>query len=378
MKHTAKRWTAWIVCTVMLLTTLVIPTAAAAETITDEGWTKLANTHHNMGCTSKQGMGVGDKYLYSVMIGGENTKAIVYRVDKEKGRPIIMKNGDTGEYFFTNMGHANDVETAVIDGVEYLYVLVGDHIEVFEVDGKSLHQHATYNLFYNGKPFNVGGFAVYKVDEKNITFLFKWSNKTISTGKIAKDKTEGRIPVSVKCYLDSTAVEVNGEKRDFTGFANQGIDVCGDIVFATYAGCYEVETVYQSLILGFDLSQIEKGTPTLQPREDLVIYLESSEYPRCFEIEDCGVSSDGKMYFNANCWKSLQDTNHDGVFVLDDFVMPGFEPWENPFTDVKESDWFYEDVKFVHTKGLMNGTSDTAYSPADPLTRGQIVTVLWR
>ena len=58
--------------------------------------------------------------------------------------------------------------------------------------------------------------------------------------------------------------------------------------------------------------------------------------------------------------------------------MPGFESWENPFTDVKKSDWFYEDVKFVNTKGLMNGTSDTTYGPAEPLTRGQIVTVLWR
>lgn len=194
MKHTAKRWTAWIVCTVILLTTLVMPTAAAAETITDEGWTKLANTHHNMGCTSKQGMGVGDKYLYSVMIGGENTKAIVYRVDKEKGRPIIMKNGDTGEYFFTNMGHANDVETAVIDGVEYLYVLVGDHIEVFEVDGKSLHQHATYNLFYNGKPFNVGGFAVYKVDEKISPSCSNGRIKPSPPEKLPRIKRRGESP----------------------------------------------------------------------------------------------------------------------------------------------------------------------------------------
>ena len=325
MKHTAKRWTAWIVCTVILFTTLILPTTAA-ETLTDADWTKLSSTHHNLGCTSNQGMGVGDTYLYSVMIGGENTKAIVYRVHKDTGRTRVMKNGDTGEYIFTNMGHGNDVEVAVIDGVEYLYVLVGDHIEVYKVDGNELYQHASYNLFYNGNPFNVGAFAIYKVDEKNITFLFKWSNKTISSGKIAWKKTEGRIPVTVKCYLDSTAVEVDGEIRDFTGFANQGIDVYGDIVFACYAGCYEVETVYQSLILGFDLSQVEKGsTPTLEPREDLIIYMESSDYPRCFEIEDCGISSDGKMYFNANCWKSLQDTNHDGVFVLNDFVMPVVE-----------------------------------------------------
>ncbi len=379
MQHTATRWTAWIVCSLILITTFVIPTAAAAETITDEGWTQIVHTAHRSGCTSTQGMAVGEEYMYSFMIGANNTKAIVHRVRIEDGDTDIMRNGDTQETYFTNLGHANDADVVVIDGVEYLYVLAGDHIEVFEVDGNTLYQRATYNLFYNEKPFDVGGFAVYKVDEKNITFLFKWSSKTISTGKIARNKTEGNIHVTIKCYLDSTAVEVDGEERDFTGFANQGIDVCGDIVFASYAGCYEVETVYQSLILGFDLSQVKKGIPTLKPREDLIFYLESSEYPRCFEIEDCGVSADGKMYFNTNGWKSLYDTDHDGVFVLNDFLMPEPEtPWENPFSDVKEKDWFYEDVKFVHTKGLMNGTSDTAFSPADPLTRGQIVTVLWR
>ena len=40
MKRIAKKWTAWIVCTVMLITTLVIPTAAASDTITDEGCMK--------------------------------------------------------------------------------------------------------------------------------------------------------------------------------------------------------------------------------------------------------------------------------------------------------------------------------------------------
>lgn len=385
MKHTAKRWIAWIVCTVILITTLVIPTAAAAETMTDEDWTKIITTYSNMGCSSTQGLAVGEKYLYSFMIGGENTKAIVYRVDKDNGRTVIMKNGDTGENYFTNLGHANDADAAVIDGVEYLFVLAsGNDIEtgniiVFEVDGLDLYQRAQYTLQYNGGNFNPNGFAFYKMEKNQITFAFKWSHKTVSLGKVRWGKEKSVVSVSILCYLDSTAVKVDGRKRDFTGFANQGIDVCGDILFASTAGCYEVETVYQSLIVGFDLSQVEKGsTPTLEPREDLIFYLESSDYPRAFEIEDCGVSSDGKMYFNTNCWKSLQDTNHDGVFVLGDFVMPGFEPWENPFTDVKESDWFYEDVKFVNTKGLMNGTSDTAFSPADPLTRGQIVTVLWR
>lgn len=52
-------------------------------------------------------------------------------------------------------------------------------------------------------------------------------------------------------------------------------------------------------------------------------------------------------------------------------------PW-NPFADVTERDWFYDSVKCVYEKGLMNGTSDTAFRPYTTTSRGMIVTILWR
>lgn len=48
------------------------------------------------------------------------------------------------------------------------------------------------------------------------------------------------------------------------------------------------------------------------------------------------------------------------------------------FSDVKESDWYYEDVKYVQENKLMTGTSETEFSPAGATTRGMIVTILWR
>ncbi len=50
----------------------------------------------------------------------------------------------------------------------------------------------------------------------------------------------------------------------------------------------------------------------------------------------------------------------------------------NPFTDVKDTDWFYEDVLFVYENGIMLGTSDTTFSPNGTATRGMMATVLWR
>ena len=49
-----------------------------------------------------------------------------------------------------------------------------------------------------------------------------------------------------------------------------------------------------------------------------------------------------------------------------------------PFADVKSADWFYNDVKYAYETGLMTGTSDTAFSPEAPVTRGMVMTILAR
>ena len=54
------------------------------------------------------------------------------------------------------------------------------------------------------------------------------------------------------------------------------------------------------------------------------------------------------------------------------------ETWKNPFTDVNENDWFYEDVAYVYEHGMMAGTSKTTFSPNATTTRGMVVTVLYR
>lgn len=70
-------------------------------------------------------------------------------------------------------------------------------------------------------------------------------------------------------------------------------------------------------------------------------------------------------------------------------VVPTEEPTKAPsgngndvfkpaFTDVKETDWYYDSVRYVYVNGLMNGTSDTEFAPAASLTRAMLVTVLWR
>jgi hypothetical protein len=48
------------------------------------------------------------------------------------------------------------------------------------------------------------------------------------------------------------------------------------------------------------------------------------------------------------------------------------------FTDVKADAWYAEPVKWAVDKGITNGTTPTTFSPDSTCTRAQILTFLWR
>ena len=49
-----------------------------------------------------------------------------------------------------------------------------------------------------------------------------------------------------------------------------------------------------------------------------------------------------------------------------------------PFTDVPENVWYRDPISFVYRNGIMSGTSATTFDPAMSMTRGMLVTVLYR
>ena len=51
---------------------------------------------------------------------------------------------------------------------------------------------------------------------------------------------------------------------------------------------------------------------------------------------------------------------------------------KNPFTDVAPGTYYEEAVLWAAENGVVNGTSETTFSPADACLREQIVTLLYR
>ncbi|MDD3350520.1 MAG: S-layer homology domain-containing protein, partial [Eubacteriales bacterium] len=64
------------------------------------------------------------------------------------------------------------------------------------------------------------------------------------------------------------------------------------------------------------------------------------------------------------------------VLLVDDAKAAGF--LRNPFADVAETDWFYDNVLYAYQTGLMVGTDSDSFSPKTPVTRAMAITVLHR
>lgn len=59
-------------------------------------------------------------------------------------------------------------------------------------------------------------------------------------------------------------------------------------------------------------------------------------------------------------------------------VKPTDIPINNPFVDVSENDWFYKNVIYNFSNGLMFGITDTEFAPDANITRAMFVSVLYR
>lgn len=76
---------------------------------------------------------------------------------------------------------------------------------------------------------------------------------------------------------------------------------------------------------------------------------------------------------------------HLNVVIFEPSMLEGLPsapssaaPMVGSFTDVRTNNWFAGAVEYVVNNGLFSGVSDTSFAPNDPVTRGMLVTVLWR
>lgn len=112
-----------------------------------------------------------------------------------------------------------------------------------------------------------------------------------------------------------------------------------------------------------------------------------------YNIEVMSVVSPSEVIVKLTGINDYTNTTTFSVMIDDQYVPPTSSgsgdgssgsssntttPLENPFDDVFETDWFYDDVLGAFYSGLMIGTADRIFSPYTDTTRAMIVEVLYR
>lgn len=138
-------------------------------------------------------------------------------------------------------------------------------------------------------------------------------------------------------------------------------------------------TVYDISILsgGQNISGLEGGVITLNLPYTLKEG-EAAEGVSIWYLDDAGNLLSIPCTYDPATGTVSCNLTHLSYYVVG-YAAPPVQPvWVNPFTDVGESDWFYESVAFVVQKGLFSGTSHSTFGPEGDMTRAMLVTVLYR
>ena len=94
-------------------------------------------------------------------------------------------------------------------------------------------------------------------------------------------------------------------------------------------------------------------------------------------IPDFGDLTVGKTIAVSYNAENQADQVAEIVFIYENIYNSQPHEWINPYIDVNMEAWYYEAVKYVTVNGLMNGISETLFSPNSYMTRVMMVTDLY-
>lgn len=95
-----------------------------------------------------------------------------------------------------------------------------------------------------------------------------------------------------------------------------------------------------------------------------------------------GGSGGGSSGGSSNNYNNYDDddnssSNQSNNIETDDTTYETENKWDNPFIDVFENDWFFNDVYSVYINNIMMGTSENTFEPHSNTTRAMVVQVLY-
>ena len=295
---------------------IVAGTGPAANAAYYNEYSDVAATPNVSSTTAVQAFAAGSTYLYSVKTGLDDTRAVIYRVNKSSGARTVMTNATSGSSYNTWLGHANAMTMVDIAGVHHLFVVTmkgsGAQLVKLKYDGTRYWKVGSYQLRLDGAVAKASGISVVSASSTKVNFFLK-SGRSVYRGSLGATATSGTVHLARAFTLSITGARVNGATvSDLGTFANQGFfyDRTRKVVY------YPLTKENRSIVLVYrGIDWATSGTRTAAT--DLSFRITSSRYSK-FEIEGVGVSGT-RLYFNTN--RSNANGSYDGVHVFKGYAV---------------------------------------------------------
>lgn len=365
--------------------------------------TKSAVITNNGSLTVKNGEIQNSAYAInnkgSLFVEDETTMTAFYAIYAQKDSTTTINGGTFNGSITTNGGHKN-VTITIEDGTfnQMLYLSAGE--SVCDINGGTFNAGIGTDREGNPAPYcstielkagtlNIrGGTFANDIDTSS-------NSNTLDTNNNGSGFFRG---VLVVCKATDSSDGSNG-KNAYVGdaianiyggtFTNKNSDGSDAIVIADFgkdengAGKAEVN-IHNGSVYG----QLSVYRPEGQ-NNDAKLELTGGDYTSnetefCASGYRCTQRADERWIVSripttpvTPVTPSTPDEPDEPIVdIEDDPTALGDRPFI--FEDVHENDWFYDEVKNIFEHGLINGTTTTTYEPQTELTRGMIVTILWR
>ncbi|TVX93399.1 hypothetical protein [Paenibacillus agilis] len=304
----------------LLCTTVMIPLTASAAYFNT--YTTVATLENANGGNSAQGFDVGSTYAYSVKVSNGDQKQVIYRTNMNTGATELMKNGDNGTTYRTDLGHANDIVLSTIDGTHYMFVATMKDSSAgvmslvkLKYVGATYYKVGSYTIKRGGANESVSGVKILSKDANNINFLFK-KGVNFYKGTLPLTANSGTINISPAFSINVQGSLVNGSPIPDITYTHQSFAIYKNTIFVP------ITNKNVSIVLVYRNVSTASGTITSDP--NLSFRITSAAYPELFEIEGVGVAHGDKLWFNTNRKKTTTDLLHDGVHYFNDFNASQF------------------------------------------------------
>ena len=239
-------------------------------------------------------------------------------------------------------------------GGSYVRTKSNGYVEAKHLNTRSVRDAAASTVIYNAKATDIKpGDALISSDYAHIIWVYDKTSTQINIYEQTPPVAIKSGMVSLTNHTTSNGVFKWGSKEYTIIVRSSELSTSVDYV----PGFYTTKNVNENSYLS-----LRKGPSTSYT---MILKIPAKAI---FEV----IATCGNGWVQVN-YKTKTGTTANG-YVSSEYI----KVVENPFTDIYSSKYYFNAVLWAKENGITSGTSATTFSPSSDLSRAQFVTLLWR